>query len=65
MHPRGTGDRTLTNDEIRDKYAKLTDGVVSPDRQAAIQRTVLDIDALDDVAQLMALLTPIVHSPLD
>jgi aconitate decarboxylase len=65
VHPLGTGDRNLTNDEIRDKYAKLTDGVVAPDRQAAIQRTVLDIDALDDVSQLTALLTPVVHSPLD
>ena len=65
VHPRGTGDHSLTNDEIRDKYAKLTNGVVSPDRQAAIEKTVLDIDALDDVAQLMALLTPVVHSPLD
>jgi aconitate decarboxylase len=65
VHPHGTGHRTLTNEEIRHKYAKLTDGVVSPERQAAIERTVLDIDALDDVSQLTALLTPIVHSPLD
>jgi aconitate decarboxylase len=65
IHPRGTGDRALTNTEIRDKYAKLTHGVISAERQAAIEKAVLDIDALDDIAQLTALLTPEVHSPLN
>ncbi|HEY2312382.1 MAG TPA: MmgE/PrpD family protein, partial [Streptosporangiaceae bacterium] len=65
VHPRGTGDRSLTNAEIRDKYAKLTHSVISADRQAAIEKAVLGIDTLDDVAQLAALLTPAVHSPLD
>jgi aconitate decarboxylase len=64
IHPRGTGDRTLTNADIRDKYAKLTHRIISPDRQAAIENAVLDIEALDDVAQLTALLTPAVDSPL-
>jgi aconitate decarboxylase len=63
-HPRGTGDRNLTNAEIRDKYAKLTDRAISAERQAAIENTVLNIDTVDDVAQLTALLTPAVHSPL-
>ncbi len=63
-HPRGTGDRNLTNAEIRDKYAKLTRRALSADRQAAIEKTVLGIDKLHDVAQLTALLTPAVHSPL-
>ena len=63
-HPRGTGARNLTNAEIRDKYAKLTRKVVSAERQAAIEKAVLGIDALDDIAQLAALLTPAVHSPL-
>src|ERR1700727_3090433 len=65
VHPRGTGDRNLTNADIRDKYAKLTHRIISADRQAAIEKAVLGIDALDDVAQLTALLTPSVHSPLD
>ena len=65
MHPRGTGDRNLTNADIRAKYAKLTDRIISAERQAAIEKAVLGIDALDDVAQLAALLTPAVHSPLD
>jgi aconitate decarboxylase len=34
VHPRGTGDRNLTNEEIRDKYAKLTHRIISVDRQA-------------------------------
>src|ERR1700683_2344358 len=65
VHPRGTGDQSLTNAEIRDKYAKLTHRVITADRQAAIEKAVLGIDTLDDVAQLTALLTPAVHSPLD
>src|SRR6202161_3335153 len=65
VHPRGTGDRSLTNTDIRDKYAKLTHRVISADRQAAIEKAVLGIDTLDDVAQLATLLTPAVHSPLD
>jgi 2-methylcitrate dehydratase PrpD len=64
-HPRGTGDRNLTNAEIRDKFAKLTHRAISADRQAAIEKAVLGLDTLDDVAQLAALLTPAVHSPLD
>jgi 2-methylcitrate dehydratase PrpD len=63
-HPRGTGDRNLTNAEIRDKYAKLTRRVVSADRQAAIEKTVLNIDTVSDVAELADLLTPAVRSPL-
>jgi 2-methylcitrate dehydratase PrpD len=65
VHPRGTGDRNLTNSEIRDKYAKLTHRAISAERQAAIEQAILNIDTLDDVAQLAALLTPAVHSPLD
>ena len=63
-HPRGTGDRNLTNADIRDKYAKLTHRAISAERQAAIEKAVLGIDAVDDIAQLMALLTPTVQSPL-
>ena len=65
VHPRGTGDRNLTNSEIVDKYTKLTSRTISPERQAAIEKTVLNIDTLDDIAQLTALLTPAVKSPLD
>jgi aconitate decarboxylase len=63
-HPRGTGDRNLTNADIRDKFARLTRRVVSAERQAAIEKAILGIDDLDDVAQLASLLTPAVQSPL-
>jgi aconitate decarboxylase len=63
-HPRGTGDRNLTNPEIRDKYSKLTHRAISAERQAAIENAVLNIETLDDVTQLTALLTPAVQSPL-
>jgi aconitate decarboxylase len=65
VHPRGTGDRSLSNAEIRDKYAKLIGGVISAERQAAIEKAVLNIDTLNDITQLSDLLTPAVHSPLD
>jgi aconitate decarboxylase len=65
VHPRGTGDRNLTNDDIVDKYTKLTHRVISAERQAAIEKAVLNVDTLDDVAELAALLTPAVLSPLD
>jgi aconitate decarboxylase len=64
VHPRGTGDRNLTNAEIRAKYTKLTHRAITADRQAAIEEAVLNIDTLDDIAQLTTLLTPAVHSPL-
>jgi 2-methylcitrate dehydratase PrpD len=65
VHPRGTGDRSLTNADIRDKYAKLTHRVIAAERQAAIEKAVLGIDTLDDAALLAALLTPAVRAPLD
>jgi aconitate decarboxylase len=63
-HPRGTGNRVLTNAEIVDKYRSLTRSVISADRQTAIEKTVLSLDALDDVSKLTALLTPTVGSAL-
>jgi len=63
-HPRGTGDRSLTNAEIREKYAKLTHRAITAERQAAIEKTVLNIDTLDDIARLTDLLTPEMQSPL-
>jgi 2-methylcitrate dehydratase PrpD len=64
-HPRGTGDRVLTNADIVVKYRSLTHSVIPTDRQAAIEKAALNLDALDDIAELMALLTPTVRSPLD
>ncbi len=64
-HPRGTGDQVLTNADIVVKYRSLTRSVISADRQSAIEKTVLDVDTLDDISELTALLTPTVRSPLE
>jgi len=63
-HPRGTGQRTLTNDEIQDKYRSLTRSVISLDRQLAIERTVLNIESVTDISSLVELLTPTVRAAL-
>jgi 2-methylcitrate dehydratase PrpD len=63
-HPRGTGDRGLSDADIVDKYRSLTQTVVSPDRQSTIEKTVLNLEALDDISELTALLTPTVASAL-
>jgi hypothetical protein len=39
--------------------------VIPTDRQIAIEKTVLNLDALDDISELTALLTPTVRSALD
>jgi hypothetical protein len=39
--------------------------VISIDRQAAIEKAVLDLDALGDISQLTVLLTLTVRSVLD
>ena len=64
-HPRGTGDRVLTDADIVDKYRSLTRSVITTDRQTAIEKAVLNLDALDDISELMALLIPTVASALD
>ena len=64
-HPRGTGDNVLTNADIVDKYRSLTRSVIATDRQAAIEKAVLNVEALDDISKLMKLLTPTVRSALD
>ena len=64
-HPRGTGERVLTNADIVVKYRSLTRSVIPTDRQVVIEKTVLNLDALDDISTLTALLTPIVRSALD
>ncbi len=63
-HPRGTGDRRLSDSDIVEKYRSLTHSVISPERQAAIEQRVLGIDQLDDISELMALLTPMVEPAL-
>ncbi|QHE87483.1 MmgE/PrpD family protein [Hydrogenophaga sp. BPS33] len=45
-------------EEVAEKYCSLTDGLIDPERQRKIQEMVLDIEALDDVRELLALLAP-------
>ncbi|HTR84187.1 MAG TPA: MmgE/PrpD family protein [Reyranella sp.] len=53
----------LTNQEVVQKYRTLTDGIVTPQRQSAIQDAVLGIETLNDMSTLSALLAPSVGSP--
>jgi hypothetical protein len=47
-HPRGTDTRMLTGVDIVDKYRSLTRSVITNDRQTAIEKAVLSLDALDE-----------------
>ncbi len=62
-----TGQRQECAHQLRDsrEVPQAHPPAVSPDRQAAIEKAVLNLDTLSDVGQLTALLTPTVHSPLD
>ena len=63
-HPPGTGDRLLTDADIVAKYRSLTHSLIDADRQHAIEKAVLNLDALDDISTLTALLTPVVRPAL-
>jgi VCBS repeat-containing protein len=63
-HPRGTGDHQLTNAQIVDKYRRLTHKVIGRRRQESIQRTVLGLETVDDIAILTGMLNPPVNSAL-
>jgi aconitate decarboxylase len=63
-HPRGTGQRTLTDDEILDKYRSLSRSVISLERQSAIEKTVLNIESVTDISFVVDLLTPNVRAAL-
>src|SRR5258708_32077794 len=64
-HPRGTGDRVLTNADIVVKYRSLTRSAIPPERQTAIDKTALHLDTLGDISELAALLIPTVRSAFD
>ena len=49
-------ERPVTNQEIVEKYRRLTAGRLSTERQKAIERIVLDFDKLDDVRRLTNML---------
>lgn len=51
--------------EVVGKYRALTDGLISAQRQDAIEHAVNDIESLDDVRDLIALLAPPVNAAFD
>ena len=63
-HPRGTADRLLTNTDIVEKYRELTRSVITAQRQAAIEATVLDLENLTDITDLTNLLTSTVRAAI-
>ena len=46
------------------KDGSLAHSLIDADRQEAIERAVLTLDALDDISTLTALLTPVVRPAL-
>ena len=63
-HPPGTGDHLLTDADIVAKYRSLTRSVIDTGRQDAIEKAVLNLEALDDVSALTDLLIPAVRAAL-
>ncbi|KAL3458889.1 hypothetical protein BJX64DRAFT_291796 [Aspergillus heterothallicus] len=60
--PKGV-DPPLSNQEIVDKYRALTKGLITDERQKAIEDAVLRLERLDDISQLEALLVDLTLSP--
>ena len=56
-----TMSKPLTNDEVVSKYRTLTDGIVTPRRQADIIDVVLNLESAKDTARLAQLLAPSVE----
>ncbi len=61
--PRGF-DPPLTNEEIREKWRQLTDGVVDGKRMEGIEKAVLELEGLGDLGVLIGLLAGEVRNPL-
>jgi 2-methylcitrate dehydratase PrpD len=63
--PHGAQWDPVTNEELVTKFHALADRVTSRERAAAIERAVVGLDGLDDVADLIDLLAPPVAGALD
>ena len=61
--PRGF-DPPLSNDEIREKWRKLSDGVVDSERREGIEKAVLGLEGLGNLEVLTGLLAGEVQNPL-
>lgn len=55
----------LSKDEIVAKFRTLTDGLITPERQAEIERMVLALEELTDARELIDLLAPKVLAAFD
>lgn len=62
--PKGEPSNFLTEEELRAKFAGLTDAVLGADRAAALAGAVLGIDTAPDVAVLMRLAAPLMSARL-
>ena len=62
--PKGV-DPPLTNDEILMKWRFMTGGVIDKERQRQIEKVVLELDNVQDITELTALLADKVKSAID
>jgi 2-methylcitrate dehydratase len=53
--PRGHSGNPMTDDEVEDKFRRLADGEMAPERQAELLRRVWALEAETDVGSLLAL----------
>jgi 2-methylcitrate dehydratase PrpD len=65
VQPHGGPTDPVTNDELVAKFRALADRVTSTGRARAIERAVLGLDELDDIARLVDLLAAPVSGALD
>jgi 2-methylcitrate dehydratase PrpD len=62
--PKGEPSNFLSENELRAKFAGLTDAVLGVDRAAALASAVLAIDSTADVSSLMRLAAPLMAARL-
>jgi aconitate decarboxylase len=60
-HPRGGLTRPLGNDEVVEKFRELTAPLIGRERARAVEASVLGIQELEDVGELLSLLAPAVE----
>ena len=58
-------DPPVSNEEIVDKYRRLTRNVISKERQEKIEKLVVGLDSLENVEDLLSLLNGDVANPLE
>lgn len=55
-HPRGSPEKPLSDQELREKFSALTRELISPSRAEAITKTIEHLEDLSDVSSLTSLL---------